>query len=71
VNTRDALIGLAAGVILGGALGLLYAPRPGPETRASAAEKAQALKEAAAERVRHLPPVIFIPISISVSTSKG
>ncbi len=67
MNKRDVLVGLVVGSVLGGVLGLLYAPRPGAETRAGAAEKAQALKEAAAERVRHLPVVILMPITINAS----
>ncbi len=71
MNARDVLLGLAAGTLLGGAMGLLYAPRPGAETRASAVEKARGVGEAATERARRLPAVVLIPISISVNTSKG
>lgn len=71
MNARDVLLGLTVGALLGGAVGLLYAPRPGTETRASAAEKAREMKEGAAERSRHWPAVILIPVSVSISTSKG
>jgi gas vesicle protein len=42
-------VGLAAGLALGLAIGLLYAPRPGKETRAILKERAMEVKDKAGE----------------------
>jgi gas vesicle protein len=43
------LTGLLLGVVIGAAVGLLYAPQPGAETRQMLKEKAEAAKARAAE----------------------
>ncbi|MCX7912467.1 MAG: YtxH domain-containing protein [Dehalococcoidales bacterium] len=43
------LLGFIIGAIAGIAVGLLYAPKPGKETRAILREKAERLKERASE----------------------
>jgi gas vesicle protein len=50
----DFMAGILVGVLIGGALGLLFAPEAGEETRELVAEKARKLKEAAAEKGRSL-----------------
>jgi gas vesicle protein len=47
-------VGLAAGLALGLAIGLLYAPRPGRETRAMLKEQAMAMKEKAGEMAEEM-----------------
>jgi gas vesicle protein len=51
MTNRDASVGFTAGVIIGAAIGLavgfLYAPRSGEETREMLKEKAEILKEKA------------------------
>lgn len=42
-------VGLVAGLALGVAIGLLYAPRPGRETRAIIKDRAMEIKEKAGE----------------------
>ncbi|MBI2829864.1 MAG: YtxH domain-containing protein [Chloroflexi bacterium] len=42
-------IGLLAGIVIGGALGMLYAPKSGAEMRAEMREKAEELREKAGE----------------------
>lgn len=53
VNGRNSgptfLIGFIAGSMLGAGLALLFAPRPGDETRREVAERAQRVKEKARE----------------------
>jgi gas vesicle protein len=45
-NTGAAVaIGFVAGIVVGGVLGILFAPRSGKETRALLAEKAGEVKE--------------------------
>ena len=45
-NTESAVaIGFVAGMVVGGVLGILFAPRSGKETRALLAEKAVEVKE--------------------------
>lgn len=48
------MAGILVGVLIGGALGLLFAPEPGEETRELVADKARKLKDAAAEKGRSL-----------------
>ena len=50
----DFMAGILVRVLIGGALGLLFAPEAGEETRELVAEKARKLKEAAAEKGRSL-----------------
>jgi gas vesicle protein len=52
MRSGDFAAGILVGVLIGGALGLLFAPEPGEETREFVAEKARRLKEAAAEKGR-------------------
>jgi gas vesicle protein len=54
MRSGDFAAGILVGVLIGGALGLLFAPEPGEETREFVAEKARRLKEAAAEKGRSL-----------------
>jgi gas vesicle protein len=53
MRSGDFVAGILVGVLIGGALGLLFAPEPGEETREFVAEKARRLK-AAAEKGRSL-----------------
>ena len=48
----DFLAGLLVGTLVGAALGLLFAPDPGEETRGRVAEGARKFKDAASERGR-------------------
>jgi gas vesicle protein len=43
------LLGLLAGVVLGAGVGLLFAPRPGAETRKRMSDSAQRVREQATE----------------------
>ena len=52
MRSSDFMAGILVGVLIGGALGLLFAPEPGEETRELVAEKARKLKEAASEKGR-------------------
>jgi gas vesicle protein len=52
MRSGDFMAGILVGVLIGGALGLLFAPEAGEETRELVAEKARKLKEAAAEKGR-------------------
>lgn len=52
MRSGDFMAGIMVGVLIGGALGLLFAPETGEETRELVAEKARKLKEAAAEKGR-------------------
>jgi len=52
MRSGDFMAGILVGVLIGGSLGLLFAPEPGEETRELVAEKAKRLKEAATERGR-------------------
>ncbi len=59
MRSCDFTAGILVGVLIGGALGLLFAPEPGEETRElvaeearKLAEKARNLKEAASEKGR-------------------
>jgi gas vesicle protein len=52
MKSGDFLVGLAVGALIGVALGLVYAPQAGEETRGKVAERARKLKDAAAERGR-------------------
>jgi gas vesicle protein len=52
MKSGDFLVGLAVGALVGVALGLVYAPQAGEETRGKVAERARQLKDAAAERGR-------------------
>jgi gas vesicle protein len=54
MRSGDFMAGILVGVLIGGALGLLFAPEPGEETRELVAEKARKLKEAATEKGRGL-----------------
>ena len=54
MRSGDFMGGILVGVLIGGALGLLFAPEPGEETRELVAEKARKLKDAAAEKGRSL-----------------
>ena len=46
-------LGLAIGAVVGLAIGMLYAPRPGEETREILREKAGEYKHKAAEAIAH------------------
>ena len=48
------MAGMLVGVLIGGALGLLFAPEAGEDTREFVADKAKKLKEVAAEKGRGL-----------------
>jgi hypothetical protein len=61
------LFGTVVGAALGTALGLMYAPGPGSETRARVSETARAFKEAALEGIRNGAALVFVPISIAIS----
>ncbi len=52
MRSGDFMAGILVGALIGGALGLLFAPETGEETRELVAEKARKLKEAAAEKGR-------------------
>ncbi|MFB3881876.1 MAG: YtxH domain-containing protein [Armatimonadota bacterium] len=54
MRSGDFMAGILVGVLIGGALGLLFAPEAGEETREMVAEKARKFKEAAAEKGRSL-----------------
>ena len=49
VSSNKFLTGLIVGAVIGVAIGLLYAPRPGVETRRLLREKASAIKEKASK----------------------
>ncbi len=46
--------GLLTGAVIGAAVALIYAPKPGHETRGDVAEGVRKFKQAAAERGRHM-----------------
>ena len=52
MRSGDFMAGMLVGVLIGGALGLLFAPEPGEETRELVAEKARKLRAAATEKGR-------------------
>lgn len=52
MRSGDFMAGILVGVLIGGALGLLFAPEAGEETRELVAEKAGKLKDAAVEKSR-------------------
>jgi gas vesicle protein len=52
MKSTDFLAGLLVGALVGAALGLLFAPQAGEETREQVKAKALKLKDAAAERGR-------------------
>jgi gas vesicle protein len=52
MRSGDFMAGILVGALIGGALGLLFAPEAGEETRGFVAEKARKLKEAATEKGR-------------------
>ena len=54
MRSGDFMAGILVGMLIGGALGLLFAPEPGEETRVLVADKARKLKEAATEKGRTL-----------------
>ncbi len=54
MRSGDFMAGMLVGVLIGGALGLLFAPEPGEETRELVAEKARKLREAATEKGRSM-----------------
>ncbi len=54
MRSGDFMAGILVGVLIGGALGLLFAPEPGEETRELVAEKARRLRETATEKGRGL-----------------
>ncbi len=54
MKSGDFMAGILVGVLIGGALGLLFAPEAGEDTREFVADKARKLKDAAAEKSRGL-----------------
>jgi len=52
MKSSDFLAGVLVGSLIGAALGLLFAPEPGEETRTRVKEGARKFKEAASERGR-------------------
>ena len=52
MRSSDFMAGILVGVLIGGALGLLFAPEPGEDTRELVAEKARKFKEVASEKGR-------------------
>ena len=54
MRSGDFVAGILVGALIGGALGLLFAPESGEETRELMAEKARKWKEAAGEKGRGL-----------------
>jgi len=52
MKSSDFVAGLLVGTLIGAALGLLFAPEPGEETRERVAEGARKFKDAASERGR-------------------
>ncbi len=54
MRSGDFMAGILVGALIGGALGILFAPEPGEETREIVADKARQLKDAAAEKGRSL-----------------
>jgi gas vesicle protein len=52
MKSSDFLAGVLVGALIGAALGLLFAPEPGEETRARVKEGALKFKDAAADRGR-------------------
>jgi len=54
MKAGDFLAGVFVGALIGAALGLLFAPESGEETRERVIEQARKLKEAASERGRAL-----------------
>jgi gas vesicle protein len=54
MRSGDFMAGILVGVLIGGALGLLFAPEPGEDTRELVAEKARKWTDAAGEKGRTL-----------------
>ena len=54
VRSGEFVVGLLVGALVGTALGLLFAPFSGEESRAKVAEGARHLKETAAEKAGEL-----------------
>jgi gas vesicle protein len=52
MRSSDFLAGVLVGALIGAALGLLFAPEPGEETRTRVKEGARKFKDAATERGR-------------------
>ena len=52
MRSGDFMAGILVGVLIGGALGLLFAPEPGEDTRELVAEKARKWKDVAGEKGR-------------------
>ena len=53
-NKAEFLGGILLGALVGAALGLLFAPQPGVETRAKIGEKASGIKDATVETAKGL-----------------
>jgi gas vesicle protein len=52
MRSGDFMAGILVGVLIGGALGLLFAPEPGEDTRELVADKARKWKDVAGEKGR-------------------
>jgi gas vesicle protein len=55
-------IGFAVGAVIGAALGMLYAPKPGRETRAQIKEKASEIIEKAKDKAAEIKHTVACKI---------
>ena len=71
-NSRDFLLGMTIGGLIGSAVGLLYAPKPGAETVQELIEQANNLKQRVAEVAENLQSAgVRVTATISDGKEKG